>query len=88
MLLLALLIAGAIRTVGVLLITSLLVMPAASARRLAKTPEQMAAIAALFGLIAVIAGLALSWQMDTPVGPSIVLAAAAVFLGSLARESS
>ena len=88
MLLLALLIAGAIRTVGVLLITSLLVMPAASARRLARTPEQMAAIAALFGLIAVIAGLALSWQMDTPVGPSIVLAAAAVFIGTLTKRTA
>ena len=88
MLLLALLIAGAIRTVGVLLITSLLVMPAASARRLAKTPEQMAAIAALFGLIAVIAGLALSWQMDTPVGPSIVLAAAGVFIGTLTKRTA
>ena len=87
MLLLALLIAGAIRTVGVLLITSLLVMPAASARRLASTPAQMAVLAALLGMVAVVAGLALSWQADTPVGPSIVLAAAAVFLVTLLRRS-
>jgi zinc transport system permease protein len=65
----------------------LLVMPAASARRLAKTPEQMAAIAAVLGVIAVVGGLALSWQADTPVGPSIVLAAAAVFIGTLAKNS-
>jgi zinc transport system permease protein len=86
MLLLALLIAGAIRTVGVLLITSLLVMPAASARRLATTPEQMAVIAALLGVVAVVGGLALSWQADTPVGPSIVLAAAGIFIGTLVRK--
>jgi zinc transport system permease protein len=69
-----------------LLITSLLVMPAASARRLASTPEHMAALAALLGVVAVVGGLALSWQADTPVGPSIVLAAAALFIGSLARR--
>lgn len=84
MLLLAVLIAGAIRTVGVLLITSLLVMPAAAARRLSRSPEQMALIAALFGVLAVFGGLALSWYVDTPVGPSIVLAAAAIFVLTLA----
>lgn len=85
MLLLALLVAGAIRTVGVLLITSLLVIPAAGARRLARTPEQMAAIASAFGLLAVLFGLALSWHADTPVGPSIVVAAATLFMLTLLR---
>ena len=83
MLLLAVLIAGAIRTVGVLLITSLLVIPAASARRLATSPEQMALIAALFGVLAVFGGLLLSWYVDTPVGPSIVLMAAGAFVVTL-----
>ena len=83
MLLLALLIAGAIRTVGVLLITSLLIIPAASARRLSRTPEQMAAIASVLGMVAVCGGMALSWHADTPVGPSIVVAAAVVFAVSL-----
>src|SRR5690554_3484684 len=88
MLLLALLIAGAIRTVDVLLITSLLVMPAASARRLAKTPKQMAAIAAVLGAIAMIGGLTLSWQADTPIRPSIVLAATVMFIATLVKKSS
>ena len=88
MLLLALLIAGAIRTVGVLLITSLLVIPAASARRLSHTPEQMAVLASIFGIFAVIGGLVLSWFADTPVGPSVVVAAAAIFILTLARKKA
>lgn len=88
MLLLALLIAGAIRTVGVLLITSLLVIPAASARRLSHTPEQMAVLASIFGIFAVIGGLVLSWFADTPVGPSVVVAAATIFILTLARKKA
>jgi zinc transport system permease protein len=88
MLLLALLIAGAIRTVGVLLITSLLVTPAASARRLTHTPAQMAAVASVLGTLAVLAGLAVSWFANTPVGPSIVVAASSLFVLTLLRRSS
>ena len=80
MLLIAVVIAVAMKIVGVLLITSLLIIPAASAQRHAKSPEQMAAGASLVGLLAVCAGLALSWYQDTPAGPSIVVAAAALFL--------
>ena len=76
----------AIRTVGVLLITSLLVIPAAGARRLSRTPEQMAALASLLGLAAVSLGLAMSWYADTPVGPSIVVAAAVLFGFTLLRR--
>ena len=83
---LALLIAGAIRTVGVLLITSLLVIPAASARRLTHTPAQMAAVASVLGTLSVLAGLAVSWFANTPVGPSIVVAASSVFVLTLLRK--
>ena len=80
MLLIALVIAVAMKIVGVLLITSLLIIPAATAQRHARTPEQMAIGASLLGLLAVSAGLALSWFKDTPAGPSIVVAAAALYL--------
>lgn len=80
MLLIAVVIAVAMKIVGVLLITSLLIIPAAAAQRHAKSPEQMAAGASLVGLVAVCAGLALSWYQDTPAGPSIVVSAAALFL--------
>lgn len=84
MLLIALVIAVAMKIVGVLLITSLLIIPAAAAQRHARTPEQMAAGASILGMLAVCAGLSLSWFQDTPAGPSIVVSAAALFLASLA----
>jgi len=72
MLLIALVIAVAMKIVGVLLITSLLIIPAAAAQRHARSPEQMAGGASAIGLLAVCGGLALSWFRDTPAGPSIV----------------
>ncbi|WP_454254077.1 zinc ABC transporter permease subunit ZnuB [Pseudomonas sp. Marseille-Q8238] len=80
MLLIAVVIAVAMKIVGVLLITSLLIIPAAAAQRHARTPEQMAVGASLLGMLAVCGGLSLSWYQDTPAGPSIVVAAASLFL--------
>jgi zinc transport system permease protein len=79
MLLVALVIATAMKIVGVLLITSLLILPAAAARRFAPSPEAMALGAAAVAMLAVAAGLAMSLHWDTPAGPSIVLASAAIF---------
>lgn len=79
MLLVALVVAAAMKVVGILLVTALLVIPAATARQLARTPEQMAALAAVLGAIAVAAGLAASWRFDTPSGPSVVVAAVLLF---------
>ncbi|MES9827525.1 MAG: zinc ABC transporter permease subunit ZnuB [Candidatus Thiodiazotropha sp.] len=79
MLLIALVIAVSMKIVGVLLITSMMIIPAAAARRFSRTPEQMALVAATVGALAVILGLAGSWQWDTPAGPSVVVAAAMLF---------
>ncbi len=83
MLLMAIVIAIAMKIVGVLLITALLIIPAATARRLANGPEVMAVLAALTGIAAVILGLFGSLQWDTPSGPSIVVAAMLLFIVSL-----
>ncbi len=80
MLLMALVIAISMKIVGVLLITAMLIIPAATARRFATGPEQMALLAAVFGACAVIAGLFGSLEWDTPSGPSIVVAALAFFV--------
>jgi zinc transport system permease protein len=85
---LALLVAAALKVVGALLITAMLILPVAAARPLARTPEAMAAFAALIGAAAVVAGLRLAWVADTPAGPSIVVAALALFLlSNLARRA-
>lgn len=78
--LIALLIAVAMKIVGVLLITSLLIIPAAAARRVANTPEQMAVGAAIAGCLSVLGGMSMSYFWDTPAGPSIVAAACCLFI--------
>lgn len=83
MVLMALVIALAMKVVGVLLITSLLIIPAATARRFARTPEQMAVLAAALAVAAVGLGLGGSLAFDTPSGPSIVVGAALLFAASL-----
>jgi len=80
LLLLAAVIAVTVRIIGVLLITALLVIPAATARRFATSPEAMAVLASVIGAIAVIAGLGASLQWDTAAGPSIVVATLVLFL--------
>jgi zinc transport system permease protein len=84
MLLIAVAVALAMKAVGILLVSALLIIPAATARRFAATPERMAVLAALIGGASVLGGLYASLQADTPAGPSIVAAAAALFILSLA----
>lgn len=79
---LALLVAVSLKVVGVLLITAMLIVPAAAARALARTPEAMAAGAALAGVVAALGGIAASWRLDTPTGPSIVVAAVGLMLAA------
>ena len=80
---LALVVAIAIKIVGALLTIAFLIMPAAAARPLAETPEQMAVYAAVIGMVAVAAGLFLSLSFDTPGGPSIVIVLAGLFAASI-----
>jgi zinc transport system permease protein len=79
MMLLATVVAVAMKLVGVLLITSLLIIPAATARSFSRTPEQMAVFAAIVGFVSVAGGMAMSLTWDTPTGPSIVVAASILF---------
>ena len=76
---LALTVAVALKVVGALLIAALLIIPAAAARSLARSPETMAALATAIGAGATLGGLALSLNLDTPAGPSIVAVGAAIF---------
>ena len=84
MTLFALVIAMAMKIIGILLVTALLIIPAAAARRFARTPEQMAVFAAIAGSIAVAIGLQGSLLWDLPTGPAIVITAALLYAASLA----
>lgn len=77
---LAIVVAVAIKIVGVLLIVAMLIIPAAAARPLSRTPEQMAFVAAAIGGVASLLGLMASYLLDTPTGPSIVCVATSLFL--------
>jgi zinc transport system permease protein len=88
---LSIVVAVALKIVGALLIAAMLIIPAAAARGLARTPESMAVLAALLGAGATFGGLQLSLWQDTPAGPSIVTLAALIFalsaiLGRLKRN--
>ena len=80
MLMVGIVIAVGMKFVGALIMTSLLIIPAATARKFAQTPEQMAFIASGIGSLAVLGGLSLSWFYDTPAGPSVVITATAMFM--------
>lgn len=83
-LLLAAVIAVAIQMVGVLLITALLIIPAAAARYHAAGPKQMALLASGIGVFSVTVGLFASLAMDAPTGPLMVVVASLSFLFSAA----
>lgn len=78
--LIALTIAVSMKIVGVLLVTSLLIIPPAAARQLAETPEQMAVKASCIGILSVISGLGSAFYFNVPVGPAIVVVATLIFL--------
>jgi zinc transport system permease protein len=83
MMLMALVIAISMKIVGIMLITSLLIIPVATARRFASTPERMAIYGSLIGALSVVGGLTGSLHYDTPSGPSIVVASVVIFILSL-----
>jgi len=79
MLMIAFVIAIAMKIVGIMLIVSMLIIPPATARRFSRTPEQMAFYSIIVGSLSVLGGLAASATIDTPAGPSIVVVAMVLF---------
>tara|TARA_B100000945_G_scaffold153051_1_gene122732 strand:+ start:451 stop:1254 length:804 start_codon:yes stop_codon:yes gene_type:complete len=82
-LLLAGVIALSIKMIGALLITGLLLIPAATARNISNSPNQMVFLATLVGIISVIAGLFTSLELNTSSGPTIIVVALILFIVSL-----
>ena len=82
MILLAVVIAVALKVVGILLITALLIIPAATARLFSKSPKQMIVFSALIAMAAVVIGLSASLNWDFPTGPAIVVSASVLFFVS------
>ena len=77
--LVALVTALLLRQMGAMLISGLIVIPAAAARFVAPSFRAMLRLAVVFGLLGAVAGLSASYHLDTQTGPTIVLADLAVF---------
>lgn len=87
-LLLAVVVALSIKVVGVLLIASMLIIPAASARSFSSTPERMIVLAAVMGVISVGIGMGASLEFDWPAGPAIVVGATALYIVSSFKKTA
>jgi ABC-type Mn2+/Zn2+ transport system permease subunit len=85
--LLALVVIAGISVAGIVLVNALLVIPAATAKLLARSLSRMFVLAPLFGVGSVLAGLLVSYRLDLPSGPSIVVVAGLVFLVAWARAA-
>ncbi|NBQ26536.1 MAG: hypothetical protein EBU18_00920 [Rhodobacteraceae bacterium] len=79
---LAVVVGAALKTVGALLITAFLVIPAAAARAMAATPEAMVGVSSAVGMIGAVGGLSASYYWDWPAGPAMIAACAALFVAS------
>ncbi|PWL04580.1 hypothetical protein DJ468_01325, partial [Candidatus Liberibacter asiaticus] len=75
----SLMISVSIKFIGITLITSLLILPTVTARRFSTSPENMAILATIIGILGIIIGLYGSLIFDTPSGPSIIITSLFLF---------
>ena len=80
LIMLSLAIIGSLQTVGIILVLSMLIIPAASAKLLAKTFNVTTIIGVVFGVISSVSGLLLSYYFNLPSGPSMALVATGIFV--------
>ncbi len=77
--LIAIIVMISIRWIGILLINSLLILPAASSRNIAKNMRSYHLIAIVLSLFTGIAGLIMSYYWNIPTGPMIVLISGGIY---------
>lgn len=70
----------AMRVIGLLLISALMIVPNAAAQQVARSFRGATLIAVLIGVVCSVGGVAASYQFDSPSGPTIVLLAIGVFV--------
>ena len=80
LIMLSLAIIGSLQTVGIILVLSMLIIPAASAKLLARTFNYTTIIGIIFGVISSVSGLLLSYYFNLPSGPSMALIATIIFI--------
>ena len=80
LIMLSLAIIGSLQTVGIILVLSMLIIPAASAKLLVNSFNRSILIGVIFGVIASVSGLLLSYYFNLPSGPSMSLVATGIFI--------
>jgi ABC-type Mn2+/Zn2+ transport system permease subunit len=80
---LTLTVAMAIRLLGIILVTALIVIPPAAARNVSRNLRQHLVLSVGFGALAALGGTLASYQLDVPCGPTIVLGCVALFILTL-----
>ncbi len=83
MILMGVLVAAAVQLVGILLITSLLIIPASTARLFSKSPEAMAIGGSFIASLCMLVGIPAAQMMALPLGPAIVTLLIAIFVAIL-----
>ncbi len=77
---LAFFVAMSMKLVGILLITAMLILPAAAAAPISRSPERMVVFTAIIGVLSVGGGIWLSWEADIQAGPAIIVTASFFFV--------
>lgn len=85
--LLALVVIASLKVVGIILVNALLVIPAATAKLLARSLQQMFLFAPLLGVASVLVGLFVSYRLDVPTGPAIAVVGGLGFLAAWANAA-
>ena len=80
LIMLSLAIIGSLQTVGIILVLSMLIIPAASAKLLFNTFNYTTIIGVIFGIISSVSGLLLSYYFNLPSGPTMALVATGIFI--------
>ncbi len=76
-------IVGSLQTVGIVLVLSMLLIPAASAKLITNKFTQSIKLSAVFGLISSVSGLYFSYYLNLPTGPAMSMVATLIFIVSL-----
>ena len=77
---LSLAVIGALQSVGIILVLSMLITPAAAAKLIIKNFQNAILVSSIFGILASISGLYLSFYLNLPSGPAMALSSTAIFV--------
>ena len=77
---LSLAVIGALQSVGIILVLSMLITPAAAAKLIIKNFQNAILVSSIFGILASISGLYLSFYLNLPSGPAMALSSSAIFV--------